>query len=133
MIEAVLDANVFVSASIRSKNCREIIDFLFADRFNIVTSERLLGEIAFILSKNKFNLAPADVKSLVKFLSNYARFVTPVTIISDCRDPKDNALLECALTAKADCIVTGDNDLLCLNPYHGIRILPPDAFIRLLK
>ncbi len=46
-----------------------------------------------------------------------------------CRDPNDDMLLECALTAGADVIVSGDKDLLTLNPYQGIRILTPAEFL----
>ena len=43
--------------------------------------------------------------------------------------PGDDKLLEIAVTGNADCIVTGDQDLLVLDPYCGIRILTPAAFL----
>jgi predicted nucleic acid-binding protein len=46
-----------------------------------------------------------------------------------CRDPKDNMLLELAVSGKADVIVTGDTDLLVLNPFKNIAILQPVAFL----
>jgi uncharacterized protein len=50
--------------------------------------------------------------------------------ISACRDPKDNKFLELAVTARASCKVTGDQDLLVLNPYEGIPILSPADFLK---
>ena len=46
-----------------------------------------------------------------------------------CRDPQDDMVLECAVNAGADVIVTGDKDLLALGEYEGIRILSPRAFL----
>ena len=47
-----------------------------------------------------------------------------------CRDPKDDQILELAVSGNADCIVTGDDDLLTLNPFRGIAIITPADFLR---
>ena len=52
--------------------------------------------------------------------------------ISDCRDPKDNIVLECAVAGGGDYIVTADPDLLILNPFRGIKIVPPHEFLLVL-
>ena len=46
-----------------------------------------------------------------------------------CRDPDDDKLLETALAGGADCLVTGDQDLLEMNPFRGIPVLTPAAFV----
>lgn len=48
--------------------------------------------------------------------------------VADCRDPKDDKFLALALEAGADCIVSSDEDLLVLNPYHGIPVIRPLDF-----
>jgi uncharacterized protein len=58
------------------------------------------------------------------FLLITVRFETPI-----CRDPKDEKFLE--LAANADCIVSGDKDLLVLNPFRGTLILTPREFLDL--
>jgi len=58
-----------------------------------------------------------------------AEWVDTDVKISACRDPKDDKFLELAVGGNADLIVTGDNDLLALNPFRGIPILTPDAFL----
>ena len=55
--------------------------------------------------------------------SNYGK-------INDCRDAKDNMILEAVVYGNADFIITGDDDLLTLNPYRWIKILSPVAFIK---
>jgi predicted nucleic acid-binding protein len=47
-----------------------------------------------------------------------------------CRDPKDDKFLELAVNGRADAIVTGDDDLLVLNPFRGIPIITPAAFVQ---
>ncbi|MES2456044.1 MAG: putative toxin-antitoxin system toxin component, PIN family [Bacteroidota bacterium] len=63
-----------------------------------------------------------DFKSLV-ILAN------PTVEISDCRDPKDNKFLELAVSESAECIITGDQDLLVLHPFRHIPILTATEFL----
>ncbi len=53
--------------------------------------------------------------------------------IQACRDPKDDYVLELAVSGQANCVVTGDQDLLVLNPYAGIPILDPSTFMATLQ
>ena len=55
--------------------------------------------------------------------SNYGK-------ISECRDAKDNMILEAAVYGNANFIISGDEDLLTLNPYRWISIVSPVAFIK---
>jgi uncharacterized protein len=50
-------------------------------------------------------------------------------VVTVCRDPDDNKLLEIAVVGRADCLVTGDEDLLVLDPFQGIPILTPAGFL----
>ncbi len=56
-----------------------------------------------------------------------------LTSIEICRDPDDNKFLEIAIDGKADHIISGDKDLLALNPFQGIPIIKPADFIALLE
>lgn len=49
--------------------------------------------------------------------------------IRACRDPKDDKFLELVVGGAADCIVSGEDDLLVLSPFRGILILSPDEFL----
>ena len=69
------------------------------------------------------------IKNLLKNLIRIGDFIEPKTKITVCRDPKDNKFLELAVAGKANCIVTGDKDLLVLHPFRGINIISPADFI----
>ena len=113
-MRAVLDTNVFLSALLRGRTTRLLLPALIARRFHLLASETLVAELADVVIREA------------------ATFVTPTRRVTVCRDPEDSALLECALAGRADCLVTGDRDLLILHPFHGIRILRPAEFPRLL-
>lgn len=66
-------------------------------------------------------------------MAGLLRLATPINVteqIDTCRDPKDNKLLELAVSGKAHCLVTGDSDLLALNPFRGIPILRAAEFLQ---
>jgi putative PIN family toxin of toxin-antitoxin system len=74
-------------------------------------------------------LAPKEqIRAAAKLISEAAQIVSHASIVSGIRDPDDDQILSCALSAKADYLVTGDFDLLELKEFHGIRILTPGAF-----
>lgn len=60
-----------------------------------------------------------------------AELVTITERIVACRDPTDDKFLELAVNGRADVVVTGDADLLALDPFRGIPIVLPAGFVRL--
>ena len=68
-----------------------------------------------------------------RFQSLHAEIVAPAQFSGRvCRDKSDDVVLATAVTGKADLIVTGDDDLLVLKEFRGIRILSPRGFLELL-
>ena len=62
-------------------------------------------------------------------LFRIGEFIDTKIKIAECRDPKDNKFLELAVAGNADCVITGDKDLLVLNPFRGIKIISPSDFL----
>ena len=88
-------------------------------------------ELAEVLGRkrlNKYLLEQERMRFLAALLKE-AELVEVNETITDCRDEKDNKFLELAVGGKADCIVSGDGDLLILNPFRGISILTPREFL----
>lgn len=68
----------------------------------------------------------------MRFMVSFLKVAEMVEIdeaITICRDPKDNKLLELAVSGNANFLVTGDKDLLVLNPFRGIEIIVPRDFL----
>jgi len=74
-------------------------------------------------------LAADRRQEILELLTAAAFWVEPTETIRDCRDAKDNRYLDLALAAGAAVIVSGDKDLLVLDPWRGIRIVPPAQFV----
>jgi predicted nucleic acid-binding protein len=55
--------------------------------------------------------------------------VQPSESIDECRDPKDNKYLELAISGHAESLITGDEDLLVLNPFRNIKIITALEFL----
>ena len=66
-------------------------------------------------------------------------FISSLTLIEDTnnihvsRDPDDDKFLECAFNCKAIYIVSGDNDLLDIKEYEGIKIVKVDEFLKVIE
>ena len=84
-----------------------------------------------MLARPKFARVLADDRrrEILELLTAAALWVEPETAIAACRDPKDNRYLELALAAGATAIVSGDEDLLVLDPWRDIRVLRPAQFL----
>ena len=128
----VLDANTLISAFLLSETSIAAQAYLKAkNEGKIVLSENTFNEFSDVFIRPKFDryislerrLATIeDLKALIKII--------PITIsIKACRDPKDDKCLELAVESDATCIITGDKDLLVLNPFENIPILTAADFL----
>jgi putative PIN family toxin of toxin-antitoxin system len=133
MLRVVADANVLISAALaRSPNAPSVLtlDAALDGRLELITSPLLLRETAKVLARPR----------LRKYLSTEQalRFVTDLagqtTLLTDpppphpavCRDPDDDYLVALATTHHAKALVTGDDDLLAINPEQlEIEVLTP--------
>jgi len=108
----------------------ELDEWILSGKVKVVVSEQMLKELSEVISRPKFKpLFTAErVKELFALLDSYAVVVSPMQRVDICRDPKDNFLLEVALEGQVDYLVTGDDDLLVLDPFRDTRILRPADF-----
>jgi len=124
----VIDSNVFISALVYGGKPRRVLALAEAGEFTFALSATIQEEIERILEE-KFRWAPSRISWGCRPLWAVARLVKPSVRVQASDDPDDNAVLERALAAQASLIVTGDEDLLRLGPFRGIRILTPAQFL----
>lgn len=128
----VFDTNTLVSAALFAQSLpRQALDKAVG-LGELLTSEACLAELNQVLHRPKFAryLTPFEADL---FINQFALAVSLVEIdsrLTDCRDSKDNKFLELAVDRKATGLVSGDQDLLVLHPYHDIFILTPADFLR---
>jgi putative PIN family toxin of toxin-antitoxin system len=127
-MKVVFDTNVLVAAFVTEGVCAKLLGRARRKQLDLVISPFILEEFENVLLK-KFLASKEEIGTATKLISAVAQIVSPASKVSGvCRDPDDDQILSCALSAKADYLVTGDSDLLELKKFHGIRILTPAAF-----
>ena len=133
-MRAVIDTGVFISALIRKHGTTgDILRALRDGRFTVIYTTDTVVEIIDVLGRaefrSKYHIEPDDITALVNLIRLRGELVTPARHVTACRDPKDDKFLEAALATQTDCIVSGDIDLLALNPFEEIPILRPAEFL----
>jgi putative PIN family toxin of toxin-antitoxin system len=126
---AVLDTNVFISAFVFGGNPRRVVQLAEFGAFRLAVSKAVQLETERVLLE-KFRWPRARMAEACEPVWDVAAMTEPRTVISASRDDDDNRILECAIDARAAAIVTGDQDLLRLDPFRGIRIVTPADFLR---
>jgi uncharacterized protein len=133
-MRAVIDTGVFVSALIRRQGTPgDVLRALRDGRFTSIYTTDIVVEIIDVLGRpffrTKYHIEPDDMTALVNLIRLRGELVNPDKKVTACRDPKDNKFLEAALAASADCIVSGDRDLLEMSVFEEIPILRPAEFL----
>ena len=129
-MRVVFDTNVFISAFLVPAGAADrAFQLARKRRFQLVSSVPILTEIANKL-RDKFHQTDDDVKLALKIISRAAAIIRPKRSLNVVRDEPDNRVLECALEAGADLVVTGDRHLLALKRFEQVAIVRLVDFLR---
>lgn len=132
-VKVVIDSNIIVSILKGSPRLSPIYTAFKEGRFKLVISAGILKELAAVLYRPSLKIEPNDIKELFRLIKFKALRVKPrIQLINACRDPKDNFILELAIEARADFIVSSDKDLIVLKNFQKIPIITPDQFLNKL-
>ena len=125
----VIDTNTFIAAGWRvHANARRVFAAVARRRFRLAVSSAILSEYHGVSKRPRF--AGRNYAGLLSWIEKYALLVEPAPLGKRrSRDAKDDIFLACALSAKAEFIVSNDQDLLVLGKPFGIQILTPAQFI----
>ena len=134
MLRVVLDTNVLISAILFGGKPRQILEKVIRWEIRLCLSEPILEELKGVLQRAKFDYSPEMIQVIVMELTGVSDFVKPSKSISVVlEDPEDNRILECAIEAEANYIVTGDFHLLKLTRYRNIEIVNAVVFLEKLS
>lgn len=127
----VFDTNIFISAIFFGGNPRTCLELARFGEIKLYTSKSLLLELAQKLNV-KFGQNDDEIKEVIEGISKFAKVVEPKTKINLIKaDPPDNRVLECALEAKVDYIVSGDKKhILSLKKFKNTLILSSTQFLK---
>lgn len=128
----VLDTNILISRLlVPTGTAGKAVDRALSKGILLV-SDATLGELADVLARPKFDpyVTVADRANFIRLLGGVSRVVPIVARFHACRDPNDDKFLDVAINGAARALITGDRDLLALDPFHSVRIIPPAEFLQ---
>ena len=126
----VFDTNVLISAIFDYHSSSAVALVSARKQGKLLISNDVEQEYLSVFSRSKFDKWISH-KNRIDFITNIIENSIPIVVtqhISVCRDIKDNMFLSLAVSGRANCIVSGDKDLMALHPFNGIPILSPAAF-----
>ncbi len=128
-MRVVIDTNIWISFLI-GKTLIDLRDAIISGRITILFSEELFAELIEVLQRPKFKkyFSATAIEQLIVLLYDRVEWIEITRHFDDCRDKKDNFLLDLSVSGHADYLVTGDDDLLTLNPFYGIEIVSYRTF-----
>ena len=130
MRTVVLDTNVLISALVFGGKPRKVLDRIIKGQLKMAVSKEILDEMEGVLTSRKFQYSRQISHSIRNALEEVADLITPQKTVKAIKnDPDDNRILECALAAGADIIISGNRHLLELKQYRGINIITPSDFL----
>jgi putative PIN family toxin of toxin-antitoxin system len=127
----VFDNNVLVSALLDPASTPRRAFDRAVDRGTLLISVPVLAELTQVLSRPRFRryIDEEGVRRFLAAFSARAEWVEIISSLTVCRDPKDNKILDLAVDGRASHIISGDEDLLVLNPFLGVAVIPPAVFL----
>lgn len=136
-MRAVVDTNILVRAVIKPQgSVGPVLQRLRWREYTLLLSRATLDELVDVLHRPrlqaKYGLSESALRAVIRLVVLRSELVQPDEPVVVCRDPKDDKFLEVALAGQAGVIVSGDEDLLILDPYAGIPIVSPSRFLAML-
>lgn len=126
----IIDTNLWISFLLTSNFSK--IDTLVEDTgITLLFSQELIDEFIEVALRPKFKryFSLDDIEELLTNVQKKAKFITVISKVDRCRDPKDNFLLALAQDGKATHLITGDQDLLILKKFGRTNILTMGEYI----
>jgi len=124
LFRAVFDTNVLVSGILYAGKSKLLIDAVLGGKITLVLSTQLIQEFKRVIARDKFKLSKDQQDEFINFIvmiSDIVRIKSRFRVVME--DPNDNAVLRTAYDGRVHCIVSGDEHLLSLKEFMGIKIL----------
>jgi putative PIN family toxin of toxin-antitoxin system len=130
-VNIVCDTNVLISGVLFGGHAREILQLASRGVLINFISPDILREAERVLGRSKFGLRPQHVLEIMALFKDTFEIVTPSLEVQAIQsDPEDNHVIEAALAARAEFIISGDKHLLKLAKWEGVHVVSPAQFVK---
>ncbi|MEQ9286855.1 MAG: putative toxin-antitoxin system toxin component, PIN family [Cyclobacteriaceae bacterium] len=132
--KVIFDTNIWISYLI-GYQLGGLTEHLISQKIELVLSQQLRAELIMVTERKKFRkyFSKEKVNELLKLMDFIGTDYEVIEYPNTCRDPKDDFLLGLIRLSGANFLVTGDQDLLVLNPFEGTEIIEPNQLFEKLK
>lgn len=135
-MKIVLDTNILVSALIKAGKPRELLFRIVEDRTQLVVSRGIIQELLDVAEDPRIRryVDEGDLVSFLRVLGSIAKMVrvrSRFKVVKD--DPDDDIILRTAHDSRADYVASGNEHLLAIREFRGIRILTVNEMLNLLE
>ncbi len=127
----IFDTNCLISAHLLPNSITRKAFDTALEKGVLIHSKETFNEFVEVFTRPKFDkyLSLDDRLKAINLLEFKSQLIEINEPVIACRDPKDDKFLALAFAIKADCLITGDLDLIVLHPFQGIPILTPSDFL----
>lgn len=126
----VLDTNVLVSGMLTPFGlCGEIIRMLTGNELTLCIDARIIFEYQDVLHRSKFDIDTDMIDIFIEYIWNTAEACSTNPLSTLLPDPDDSPFMEVAISAKVDCLVTGNLKHFPEECRSGIQVLSPREFL----
>jgi putative PIN family toxin of toxin-antitoxin system len=127
----VIDTNVLISGLFSTTSTPALAVQKAVTKAQLVATTETLRELIAKLHSPKFDRYVRRERrdALLERVASLVEIIDVLQSIRASRDPKDDKFLEAAVNGRAYVIVTGDKDLLDLNPFRGVAIMTPADYL----
>ncbi|MCP8317729.1 MAG: putative toxin-antitoxin system toxin component, PIN family [archaeon] len=134
MPKAVFDTNVLISGIVYAGKSKLLIDAILEGKITLIISMQIIREFRRVIIRDKFKLSKNQQNIITNFvlrIGNIVKVKSRFKVVK--QDPNDDRILRTAHDGKADYIVSGDEHLLSLKEFRGIKIVTVSEMLELLK
>jgi putative PIN family toxin of toxin-antitoxin system len=133
-MKVVIDINIFVSSFLWEGNPKKVVDRAIEGIDELYITKEILEQISDVMNRPKFNTSKENIAYYIKSIEETANEIIIHQKIQDgSRDVDDNIILECGIAGNVDYIITGDEDLLVLKEFNGIKIVTPKEYLEITE
>ncbi|MGA2465237.1 MAG: putative toxin-antitoxin system toxin component, PIN family [Thermodesulfobacteriota bacterium] len=130
MLKVVYDTNVIVSAALKEESLPALLLSLGLEgKVRFFVSLALVQEYQKVLERPRFKLGHKEITELMEKINQKAIMVKPTKELDLLKADKSNRILECALKAKVDFIITGNKKHFPFEEFKGSKIVTPREFL----
>jgi putative PIN family toxin of toxin-antitoxin system len=133
-MKVVIDINIFVSSFLWEGNPKKVVVRAIEGTDELYITKEILEQISEVMNRPKFKIDKESINYYIKSIEEIANeIICTIKIQDGSRDIDDNIILECGITGNVDYIITGDDDLLVLKEFNGIKIVTPKEYLKIIK